>query len=109
MWVKNGFPLVFPKDKFVEITSKTTCCYCGISKDEIEKLAKNKNLFKKNMRGWSLELDRFNSNFEYSADNCDMACYWCNNAKTDEFSKEEFDEIGKAIKQVWKTRMSKEQ
>jgi hypothetical protein len=26
-----------------------------------------------------------------------MACYWCNNAKTDEFTAEEFKPIGEAI------------
>jgi len=36
-----------------------------------------------------------------------MACYWCNNAKTDEFDGDEFKEIGEAIKKVWKKRLKK--
>ena len=61
---------------------------------------------KKTLRGWKLEVDRLNSNFEYNSDNCVMACYWCNNAKTDEFSKDEFKIIGNAISLVWKSRMN---
>lgn len=33
----------------------------------------------------------------YNANNCVFACYWCNNAKTDAFTDEEFMPIGKAI------------
>jgi len=34
-----------------------------------------------------------------------MSCYWCNNAKTDEFTAEEFAVIGKAIAMVWHDRL----
>ena len=60
----------------------------------------------KNFRGWNLEIDRLNSNFEYKPDNCAMACYWCNNAKTDEFTEDEFMVIGEAIKNVWRERLN---
>jgi len=63
-------------------------------------------LFKKSERGWNLEIDRKNSNYEYTKDNCVMCCYWCNNAKTDEFTYPEFKEIGLAFKQVWDKRLS---
>lgn len=33
-----------------------------------------------------------------------MACYWCNNAKTDEFSAEEFAPVGKEIGEIFKNR-----
>jgi len=68
-------------------------------------LATKRKLFKKNERGWSLEIDRKNSNLEYSKENCVMSCYWCNNAKTDEFTAEEFAVIGKAIAMVWHDRL----
>lgn len=35
-----------------------------------------------------------------------MACYWCNNAKTDEFTAEEFKEIGKEIRKIWDVRLA---
>lgn len=40
----------------------------------------------------------------YNPDNCVLACYWCNNAKTDAFTDKEFkpigDLIGKTIKSI---------
>jgi hypothetical protein len=53
-----------------------------------------------------LEIDRKNSNFEYSENNCVLACYWCNNAKTDEFTFEEFQIIGTTMRYVWQKRLS---
>jgi len=74
---------------------------------KINQLAINRKLYKKNERGWKLEIDRINSNLEYKPNNCVMACYWCNNAKTDEFTYEEFKEIGKEIRKVWETRLKR--
>jgi len=68
--------------------------------------ANKRQLFKKTERGWNLEIDRKNSNFEYTPENCVMACYWCNNAKTDEFTYEEFKIIGQGISSVWKQRLN---
>ena len=34
-----------------------------------------------------------------------MACYWCNNAKTDEFSPEEFKPIAEGIRKAWNERL----
>jgi hypothetical protein len=104
-YVENFFPGVYPTAKFQELIASEKCEYCDITIPEIEALADKEMLFKKNLRGWSLEIDRKNSNHEYRPDNCIMACYWCNNAKTDEFTHEEFIEIGKAIKVVWEKRL----
>lgn len=109
-WEKSyakQFPSVFPESAFVELINKQKCAYCGITHEKIEKLGRNEQLFKKSERGWSLEIDRKNSNYEYSPSNCVLACYWCNNAKTDEFTFEEFEVIGKAIKQIWQKRLNK--
>ena len=35
-----------------------------------------------------------------------FSCYWCNNAKTDTFSSEEFKIIGKEIGKIWKKRLT---
>lgn len=104
-YVENRFPEIYPPSKFQELIASEKCEYCGIRKPEIEELSNNEMLFKKNLRGWTLEIDRKNSNREYSPDNCIMACYWCNNAKTDEFTHEEFKPVGQAIKEIWLNRM----
>jgi len=98
---------VYEKDKFYRLLESQKCEYCEITVNDIEQLAINRKLYKKNERGWKLEIDRINSNLEYKPDNCVMACYWCNNAKTDEFTYEEFKEIGKEIRKVWETRLKK--
>ena len=43
---------------------------------------------------------------DYKLDNVVLACYWCNNAKTDEFSPNEFKEIARGINEVWKRRLA---
>ena len=110
-WREDYFKDVFKKklnESDFKKFGKVKCCgYCGITLDEINELASNKKLFKKNERGFNLELDRKSPNKEYSTKNCIMACYWCNNAKTDEFSAEEFASIGKAIGAVLRNRLLK--
>jgi len=82
------------------------CSYCGVSKDAIANLGKEKKLHNKRSetRGYSLEIDRKFPNLEYTKDNCCMSCYWCNNAKTDEFIPSEFKEIARGINLIWKRR-----
>lgn len=104
-YLSDIFPPLFPFEDFEQLIASCKCEYCGISLEEIEALADKRMLHKKNDRGWSLEIDRLNSNYEYTRDNCVMACYWCNNAKTDEFTEDEFKEIGKSIKKVWEKRL----
>ncbi|MCK9206401.1 MAG: hypothetical protein M0P66_04740 [Salinivirgaceae bacterium] len=100
----DSFSKVFPETDFEELLSEKECHYCKITVDEIDKLGIRKLLYKKALRGWNLEIDRLNSNFEYFPKNCVMSCYWCNNAKTDEFSEAEFFKIGAEIKKVWEDR-----
>ena len=97
----------FPEKDFIELLNAKACDYCGITEEQIETLLKNRSLYKKNYRGRYLEIDRLNSNEEYSKKNCVMACYWCNNAKTDEFTQDEFKIIGKAIRDVFQSRLNK--
>ena len=58
--------------------------------------------FRMGRRGFSLEVDRKDAKGQYSPENCVLACYPCNNAKSDVFSYEEFLEIGDAIGRVKK-------
>ncbi len=105
-YVQVMFGKIFPEEKFKALTDSDTCAYCGITTKQIEELGAIHKLRKKNYRGWTLEVDRLDSNFEYTPENTVMACYWCNNAKTDEFTFEEFKKIGQSIKQIWQDRLN---
>jgi hypothetical protein len=99
---------LFSTEYFTELINQTSCAYCGISIQQINQLSKNNSLHNKRSetRGYSLEIDRKHPNLEYSSDNCCMSCYWCNNAKTDEYSYNEFKNcIAPAIRAVWNCRL----
>jgi hypothetical protein len=85
-----------------------TCYYCGISHEQIQLLLATNNINTKRIitRGRSLELERVIANESYNnIPNLRLCCYWCNNAKSDEFTEEEFKPIAKAIAEVWKQRL----
>jgi len=73
------------------------CIYCGLSGNTKKHYQR---WFRGGRRGRSLEVDRIDSGKPYSPENCVLACYPCNNAKSDVFSYEDFLEIGKAIHRV---------
>jgi hypothetical protein len=104
---KKQFDNVFPIDKFNGLLDQKSCAYCGISVDQIKELGRSGLLHNKRSetRGYTLEIDRKIPNLEYTPDNCCMSCYWCNNAKTDEFSPYEFKEIARGINHVWNNRL----
>lgn len=104
---KDNFENILSLTQFETILKKGKCCYCGITEKEIDRLIDKSQLFKKVNRGFKLEIERFDSNIEYSYENMDLACYWCNNSKTDEFTKEEFEPVGKAIREIWNKRLNK--
>ena len=75
---------------------KKECYYCGISEYELNKLFNGVTpvLISKRKRGKSLELDRKNANNinnVYSIENCVLACYICNNHKSDLITAEDFN------------------
>lgn len=103
----KNFSNIFPIDEFEEMNKNIKSCeYCGISLEQINRLASSGKLNNKRSetRGYSLEIDRKNPNLEYTRENCCMSCYWCNNAKTDEFFPHEFKEIAKGINYAWNER-----
>lgn len=104
-YIKFWKQKIFPKNVFNELMSGDKCPYCNISIDEIYELSSKRQIFKKNFRGWKLEIDRKKPNYEYSPENCVLACYWCNNAKTDEFTEAEFLPIAQEIRKVWNKRI----
>lgn len=104
---KNRFEVGFPKNDFENLISVKECTYCHIDRSMVEKLISSEKLFKKHItRGWEFEIDRRDPNGEYTKDNCVLCCYWCNNAKTDEFTYEEFKLIGPVIRKVWEQRLN---
>lgn len=109
-WFGEYFNQIFiyryPEENYIKDLEAKECSYCKLTIEEIYRLAVNKKLWKKNERGWKMEIDRKNPNLEYTANNCVPACYWCNNAKTDEFSAKEFRPIGELIGETLRKRLS---
>ena len=104
---KKGLSL----EEFIEFYGKDdddrTCEYCGIKESEIDSLItagkiKTKRLYS---RGRSLEVDKKDPNGDYTKDNIVLSCYWCNNAKTDEFTYDEFKRIGIMNRIIWENRI----
>jgi len=79
---------------------KGLCEYCHLPGDTTKRY--HPEGFRKGRRGLHLEVDRKDAKGSYSPENCVLACYPCNNAKSDVFSYEEFLQIGKAIGKVKK-------
>jgi hypothetical protein len=97
----------FCKDFFHEDSYNRQCRYCGIDEKQITQLNQKDQIFTKRFysRGKTIEVDQRDAYEGYTLNNIDLVCYWCNNSKTDEFSEEEFERVGKAIHQVWKKRL----
>lgn len=87
------------------------CSYCGTTNKISEALYKiqqdgiRPDATRGGKRGKRLELDRVDPNLPYdNLANIVWCCYWCNNAKSNFFSKDEFEpiakEIGKSIKKI---------
>ena len=92
-------------------TFEKGCYYCGTSSKTSEALYKiqqdglRPDATRGGKRGKRLELDRVDPNLPYdNLNNIVWCCYWCNNAKSNFFSKAEFlpiaKEIGKSIKKI---------
>ena len=104
---QKHFHKILTPEQYKNLTSSHQCYYCELKLSEFEKLYDQHLITKKANRGFTLEIDRKNPNEEYYYKNLVMACYWCNNAKTDEFSAEEFKPIGEAIGATFKRRLEK--
>ena len=77
------------------------CHYCGLSEAESQEIVTTSlltsNRFPKDGksgrgqgRGMWLEVDRIKPKESYSIENCVLACYFCNNDKSDVFDGEEY-------------------
>lgn len=92
-------------DYFKAMLFKAKCSYCGITIKDIHTLSQKNKLYTKRARGYSIEIDQKDPYNYYSDENCIASCYWCNNAKTDEFSVSEFETIAWGINKIWNFRL----
>jgi len=84
-------------------TQDQKCHYCGLSKEDLNRLEKWGNLKTKRMT-----IDRIDSSKGYSLDNIVVACIMCNVIKNRFLSEEEMLEIGKTIQKKWQILLKQE-
>lgn len=91
----------FDTFKIWYLTQDKKCSYCNISEEDVRFIVMNGVLKSKRFpengvlkrgkaRGYYLEVDRKDSNLKYSSTNCVLACYFCNNDKSDVFDFESY-------------------
>jgi 5-methylcytosine-specific restriction endonuclease McrA len=108
LWSRKQIKVPFAAFYSWYISQERICTYCGITESNIENLLDANLLATKRIatRGKKLELDRRRHDASYSdLDNLTLACYWCNNAKTDTFTAEEFKDVGQAFARIWQARL----
>lgn len=101
------------EDEFVDFYKSDDfdreCHFCNIKESEIDKLILSQKINTKRLgtRGKKMEIERLKPNEGYVKGNIALCCYWCNNAKTDEFSAKEFKPIGELLGQPLRNRLNK--
>lgn len=98
---KTNIENTWKKDQFViwYVNHPRICCYCGLLEYEgahFNELQPSK----RNTRGKTLEVERYDNSQEYSKNNCTLCCHWCNNAKSDIFTPEQFKKIAPKFVEV---------
>ena len=90
-------------DRFSEFISENE-----VLQSEIKKLINQGKIYTKRLttRGRTMEVDRKDPKGHYEINNLIMSCYWCNNAKTDEFSYEEFRKMSCRTNDIWGKRLN---
>ncbi len=86
---------------YIEYGIKKKCYYCGIDEESSKKMFEQ-GIFKSKHPAWqngSLQIDRANPDDGYNYDNSRVACLFCNNAKSDLITREDFKKyFGHAMK-----------
>jgi 5-methylcytosine-specific restriction endonuclease McrA len=87
------------------------CYYCGVEEKVVAKFFEKKyhagHAGKRN-RGKHLEIERKDATTNlYNKENCVLACYFCNNDKSDIFSEDEYREYLKNRKRFFNTQIEK--
>jgi hypothetical protein len=101
---KEGHKLTLTKNEFqifYGFAKARECSYCGISE------AAFASLKRKSPRGHLVQclgVDRSNSGDGYTSNNIRLACFICNRIKSNIFSAEEMEDLGKAIGGIWQSR-----
>ena len=83
---------------------KNKCHYCRIAEDDVNKIVSKGKLTSARFpedgvpsrgrgRGIHFEVDRKDPQGDYSGLNCVLACYFCNNDKSDIFSEEQYSKF----------------
>jgi len=98
--------------------NNNTCSYCGATQEQINEIDKKEKLKQEKSedyqesygltsrtRGKKLEVDQIDPKRGYVEGNITLCCYWCNNAKTDTFSAQEFKEIARGINIAWNMKI----
>ena len=86
----------FDSFKIWYLAQDKKCSYCNISEEDVRYIVMNGILKSKRFpengvlkqgkaRGYYLEVDRKDAALKYSSENCVLACYFCNNDKSDVF------------------------
>jgi hypothetical protein len=110
--ITEGFVIV-TREEFIEWFEKSNydqgCCYCGTTNETSKKIYDSQTISKirpdatrGEKRMHRLELERIDPKEPYdNLKNLAWACHWCNNAKSNFFTEEEFHPtISLAIKNV---------
>ena len=108
LWTRKKISMSFSDFYQWYLSHEQKCIYCDITEAQIKLLLETARLETKRIttRGRKLELERKQPNLKYDKfDNLAFSCYWCNNAKTDTFTEEEFKKVGKVFKEIWKNRL----
>lgn len=109
IWTKKCSAIGFDTFYQWHCSAVRKCHYCNITEDEIGILITRKQTHTKRLitRGRRLEIERREPNKAYDETaNLVFCCYWCNNAKSDEFTEEEFKKLGDCISEIWNNRLA---
>lgn len=110
-YIESAFEQTLKFADFVEFYGSNrhdrSCGYCQINETTIKKLSENNLINTKRFysRGKTMEVDKRDPQKPYTADNLVLSCYWCNNAKTDEFTYDEYKAIGSQVSAIWQNRL----
>lgn len=85
---RSGLEFNLTKREFIEwfVSQKKVCFYCGISEDKLHTMGRAKSL---------MTIDRKNNEAGYEISNMCMACFRCNNLKSNFFTDKEWMQIAK--------------
>lgn len=98
---KDSFENFISFEKWYNNQQPKVCHYCGLSEEESQQIVmtgllkssrfpKEGKIGRGQSRGVWLEVDRLSPKENYSPENCVLACYFCNNDKSDIFHGDDY-------------------